>query len=60
MSSTEKNIRIKQTFLATKARRETQSCRVVTVKVQDNKLNTSQRESLKMLFVEAKWMYKRG
>lgn len=57
MSSTEKNIRIKQTFLATKARRETQSCRVVTVKVQDNKLNTSQRESLKMLFVEAKWMY---
>lgn len=53
----EKNIQIKETYLATKARREYQVCRVFSVKVQENKLNAEQREALKMMFVEAKWMY---
>ena len=57
MSNTEKNIRIKEAYLATKAKREHQVCRVFSVKVQENKLNSSQREALKMMFVEAKWMY---
>ena len=57
MPNTEKNIRIKETYLATKARRENQVCRVFSVKVQENKLNAIQREALKMMFVEAKWMY---
>ena len=57
MQNTEKNIQIKETYLATKARREHQVCRVFSVKVQENKLNAAQREALKMMFVEAKWMY---
>lgn len=57
MPNTEKNIRIKEAYLATKAKREHQVCRVFSVKVQENKLNSSQREALKMMFVEAKWMY---
>ena len=52
-----KNLKIKETYLATKAKRLTQQCRVYTIKVQKNKLNTSQKNNLKMLFVEAKWMY---
>lgn len=57
MPNTEKNMRIKETYLATKAKREHQVCRVFSVKVQENKLNSTQREALKMMFVEAKWMY---
>ena len=43
--------------MATKAKRLTQQCHVYTIKVQKNKLNTSQKNKLKMFFVEAKWMY---
>ena len=57
MTDTAKNIRIKESYAKTLAKRATQSCRVYTVKVQTNKLNKQQREHLKMLFVEAKWMY---
>ena len=53
----DKNNRIRQTFMQTKARRLGQDCRVYTVKVQTNKLNTAQRDFLKMAFVEAKWLY---
>lgn len=52
-----KNVKIKNSYLATKAKRESQSCRVLTVKIQTNKLNTVQKNALKMMFVEAKWMY---
>jgi putative transposase len=52
-----KNSKIKETYAATMAKRSSQTCRVFTVKVQKNKLNTSQREKLKMMFVEAKWLY---
>lgn len=57
MSNTEKNMQIKQTYLETKARRSNQCCKVFSVKIQSNKLNASQKEHLKMMFVEAKWMY---
>lgn len=53
----EKNLRIKEAISATRAKREFQSCRVITVKVQENKLNKVQKEFLKMCFVEAKWLY---
>lgn len=52
-----KNDKIKETYAATMARRSSQTCRVFTVKVQKNKLSASQREKLKMMFVEAKWLY---
>ena len=57
MSNTEKNMQIKQTYLETKARRVNHCCKVFSVKIQSNKLNDSQKEHLKMMFVEAKWMY---
>lgn len=53
----EKNKRIADSFRATKLRRLEQVCRVFRVKVQDNKLNREQREFLKMVFVEGKWLY---
>jgi putative transposase len=52
-----KNAKTKETYAATLARRTSQTCRVFKVKVQSNKLNIAQRETLKMMFVEAKWMY---
>ena len=57
MADTEKNARIRETYMETKARRLGQRCRVLTVKVQENKLNAVQRDFLKMAFVEAKWLY---
>lgn len=56
MSNVDKNKQIKETYLATLAKREKQRVRVFTVKIQQNKLNKQQAEHLKMLFVEAKWM----
>ena len=56
-TNTAKNTKPTQTYAATLARRESQTCRMFKTKVQRNKLNASQTETLKMLFVEAKWMY---
>lgn len=56
MNNTDKNTKIKETYLATLAKREHQCVRVFKVKVQENKLNKEQAQHLKMLFVEAKWM----
>lgn len=38
-------------------RRMSQICKVFTVKIDESRLTTKQTEQLKMLFVEAKWMY---
>ena len=57
MDAQTKNQRIKETYAATKMRRQSQCVHVVTVKVQENKLNREQREALRMAFVEAKWLY---
>ena len=55
--SNEKNAQIKDTLLATKERRKTQKCFVFSTKLNYRKLNKLQKEQLKMLFVECKWVY---
>lgn len=57
MTNIEKNIKIKETYAATMLKRTSQICRVFTCKVQYNHLNKQQRQQLKMMFVEAKWLY---
>lgn len=52
-----KNIRISQAQKETRERRKLQTCRVYELKIQANKLSDKQAEALKMLFVEAKWLY---
>lgn len=52
----EKNKKIKETFLKTREKRQSQDCKVFSIKIQNNKLNKLQKEQLKMLFVEAKWL----
>jgi hypothetical protein len=52
----ERNMLISMSMSETKEKRKTQSCKVITVKIQSNKLNQRQKEQLKMLFVEAKWI----
>lgn len=51
-----KNAAIAATQKATRAKRAGQLCRVYDLKVVDNKLSSRQREALKMVFVEAKWI----
>ena len=53
----EKNTNIKKSMQETRLRRMSQICKVFTVKIDESRLTTKQAEQLKMLFVEAKWMY---
>ena len=55
--SKEKNAQIKATLLATKERRKAQKCFVFSTKIDYRKLNKIQKEQLRMLFIEAKWVY---
>jgi len=52
-----KNEAIKASLKATKARRTHQSCRVFTVKLDTSHLNAETLHHLRMLFLEAKWLY---
>ncbi len=52
-----KNEAIKASLKATKARRMHQSCRVFMVKLDKSHLNTETLHHLRMLFLEAKWLY---
>ena len=52
-----KNKRIAQTQKETKRRRKNMDVLVRTVKIQRNKLSSSQREKLDRLFLEGKWLY---
>lgn len=52
-----KNASIKQAMKDTHAKRQSQVCRVFTCKIQTNKLSEQQKEELKMMFVEAKWIW---
>ena len=52
-----KNEAIKASLNATKARRRHQSCRVFTVKLDKSHLNTETLHHLRMLFLQAKWLY---
>ena len=51
----DKNKRIAESKKATVERHKKMDCKVYTVKIQSNKLTKEQKESLKMVFVEAKW-----
>ena len=53
----EKNNNIKKSMKETCLRRMSQICKVFTVKIDESRLTTKQAEQLKMLFVEAKWIY---
>lgn len=53
----EKNELIKQSLQATKAKRKNQILKKITFKVNSNKLNSLQKEQIKMLFVMSKWLY---
>lgn len=52
-----KNENIKKSMRETCLRRMSQTCKVYTVKIDESRLSTRQQEQLKMLFVEAKWIY---
>jgi len=52
-----KNEAIKASLKATKARRRHQCCRVFTVKLDTSHLNRETLHQLRMLFLEAKWLY---
>jgi putative transposase len=51
-----KNQKIAQHGKDTRNRRKNQDCKVFSIKIQTNKLSHIQKEQLKMLFVEAKWL----
>lgn len=42
---------------ATREKRESQACSVFDIKILSNKLNKTQKETLKMFFIEKKWLY---
>ena len=52
-----KNQRIKATLKDTKERRTQMKCRVYTVKLDRSHLNQDSLTRLKLLFLEAKWLY---
>ena len=52
-----KNENIKKSMRETCLRRMSQICKVFVVKIDESRLTTKQSEQLKMLFVEAKWIY---
>ncbi|MBQ6114865.1 MAG: hypothetical protein IJM68_10235 [Synergistaceae bacterium] len=53
----EKNDRIREKGKQTRGKRKSQVCRVYRVKIDFSHLNEAQKEHLKMLFVETKWLY---
>ena len=55
--SEEKNLKIKDTLRATKERRSNMDCRVISVKVQENRLSKAKLEKLYRCFLEGKWLY---
>jgi hypothetical protein len=52
----EKRLKIKESMQKTRAKRSKQVCRVFKVKIDYSKLSTRQKEQLKMMFVEGKWI----
>ena len=52
----EKRLKIKESMQKTRAKRSKQACRVFKVKIDYSKLSTKQKEQLKMMFVEGKWI----
>ena len=55
--SEEKNLKIKESLSATRKRRSNMDCRVISAKVQENRLSKAKLEKLRRCFPEAKWLY---
>lgn len=55
--SKEKNRKIRESGKATRERRSNMNCRVISVKIQENRLSNSKLEKLKRFFLEGKWLY---
>ena len=55
--SEEKNLKIKDTLRTTKERRSNMNCRVISVKIQENRLSKAKLEKLYRCFLEGKWLY---
>ena len=53
----ERNRKIKEHGKATRERRSNMNCRVVSVKIQENRLSKAKLEKLYRCFLEAKWLY---
>ena len=53
----ERNKLIGENGKQTRAKRKTQICKTFRFKIDWNRLNRRQKECLKMMFVEAKWIY---
>jgi transposase len=52
-----KNEQIKKTRSQTREKRKNQICKTFEVKIDESKLNKVQLETLRMYFIEAKWIY---
>ena len=52
-----KNQQIKDTLAKTREKRKTQKCLVFELKLDSHHFNLKTKEALKMMFVEAKWLY---
>ena len=53
----ERNAKIGEAGKATRLRRKGQVCKVYKCKIDVSSLTSKQREQLKMMFVESKWIY---
>ena len=53
----EKNRKIRENGKATRERRSHMDCRVISTKVQENRLSKAKLEKLRRCFPEAKWLY---
>ena len=53
----DKNRGIRESIKATKAKRKNQTCSTFDLKIVGNKLSHTQREALKRVFLEAKWLW---
>lgn len=53
----ERNRKIKENGKATRERRSKMDCRVVSVKVQENRLSCTKYEKIVRCFLEGKWLY---
>ena len=53
----ERNRKIRENGKATRERRSQMDCRVISVKVQENRLSKAKLEKLYRCFLEGKWLY---
>ena len=53
----ERNCKIRENGKATRERRSHMDCRVISVKIQENRLSKAKLEKLKCCFLEGKWLY---